>query len=804
MRRSLIVASMVGAAAVALWFCTQAPALQHYSGDALVLDHWELLGPFVADAEEDPMARNFLSAAKPELQAFESRAGGVAARVTRCLPTAWRQAGWQLRAVEAEMIDFQNIYGRSYNPELPPSAVYAGTELVCTSDTAAQLMIGSADSVRIWINGEIAFENNVRRGLACYNDTIPIKLQRGTNRIVVKVARWRGGWGLTARLEPSAAAATLTSLRMEGLCNSRLLAQKIVPRAADLQLFAKRLAPLIGQIQLSILDGAGRPVDQRIDLAALPMIRTETPLTPGAYCLVLTCADGQSYQEAFCIGDPQELRVAWLKKAEQFASDDTAALSVRGLSRRLEILYRPENRPQAPNVDWDIRVVFALSEMSALVATLEKKQGAFDAQPGIHVVGFRSAIDGSAQYYRCFTPSGAPPPAGRPCAIFLPTVVSAARPFLESAFIAAHQEAEKVGRLADRYGVAVLWPGYRSQPTGGPADFVHMDEAMRAYFSRAQIDPRRVVLIAACGGAAIGELAATRWPGRFAGLGMLNPVFTLAKNPTAQAGEYFSQAEGYGRWEHENDVTEKFLQTKSCPVFLLHDGAEPGHGSLEISRGFVAAAQKAGYPLVFLQSDQPLAQHFDAWNRLLAWAAQQQRTTPPAMESASPHSKPQPIGSVEQFLAEPFVLVTPSGGSAQVRAAQAGLTEDFQRAWEESNFGRCIQYTDTDVPADVLRSLNLVLIGDETTNRVIRNLGLRLHDVSEVALGSKRWPGAGVTVQAVLRNPAVAERKILVIGGNSPEAPAVGRVSLPRDGWFSYAAWQNDGGAPRLIEAGTW
>ena len=59
----------------------------------------------------------------------------------------------------------------------------------------AELRCGSDDGIRIWLNGKLVHDHEVRRGFNPDSDKVPIHLKAGRNCILVKIDNYRAGWG---------------------------------------------------------------------------------------------------------------------------------------------------------------------------------------------------------------------------------------------------------------------------------------------------------------------------------------------------------------------------------------------------------------------------------------------------------------------------------------------------------------------------------------------------------------------------------------------------------------------------------
>ena len=54
------------------------------------------------------------------------------------------------------------------------------------------MSVGSDDSVKVWLNGEVVHKNPVDRGSGGYQDTFQVNIKQGNNLLLVKVSQ---AWG---------------------------------------------------------------------------------------------------------------------------------------------------------------------------------------------------------------------------------------------------------------------------------------------------------------------------------------------------------------------------------------------------------------------------------------------------------------------------------------------------------------------------------------------------------------------------------------------------------------------------------
>lgn len=62
-------------------------------------------------------------------------------------------------------------------------------------ETPARLLIGSDDSIKVWLNGDLVHDHNLHRGAAPAQDQVAVRLQPGPNRFLLKVVNDDGWWG---------------------------------------------------------------------------------------------------------------------------------------------------------------------------------------------------------------------------------------------------------------------------------------------------------------------------------------------------------------------------------------------------------------------------------------------------------------------------------------------------------------------------------------------------------------------------------------------------------------------------------
>jgi HEAT repeat protein len=108
-----------------------------------------------------------------------------------------RQLRWQeYRTIDPQgIVDLTRIFRQTEDV-----ACYAYTEFMVENEMEAELRVGSDDSVKVWLNGKLVHQFGGMRGLSVDQDRIRVKLQKGINRLLLKVTQGGGGWEFCVRL----------------------------------------------------------------------------------------------------------------------------------------------------------------------------------------------------------------------------------------------------------------------------------------------------------------------------------------------------------------------------------------------------------------------------------------------------------------------------------------------------------------------------------------------------------------------------------------------------------------------------
>lgn len=108
------------------------------------------------------------------------------------------------RAVQWRPMPVKGAFGQvDFNTLMRPNdqvLAYAVSYVKVNKDTAAALRVGSDESLKVWLNGQLLLAHDRQRPLSHDQSVSHAMLRKGWNAILVKVGEQTGSWGFRARL----------------------------------------------------------------------------------------------------------------------------------------------------------------------------------------------------------------------------------------------------------------------------------------------------------------------------------------------------------------------------------------------------------------------------------------------------------------------------------------------------------------------------------------------------------------------------------------------------------------------------
>ena len=112
-------------------------------------------------------------------------------------PTEGSNSGgktWFRADTQIEYLDLAKVFnGATY------CAGYVHAYVYSPAAQTVNLWMASDDGIKVWLNGEVVWNNDTYRGLTLDQDKTTVGLNEGWNRLLVKVSQGRGGWRVAVK-----------------------------------------------------------------------------------------------------------------------------------------------------------------------------------------------------------------------------------------------------------------------------------------------------------------------------------------------------------------------------------------------------------------------------------------------------------------------------------------------------------------------------------------------------------------------------------------------------------------------------
>jgi alpha-galactosidase len=151
------------------------------------ITHWNIVGPFPSDKPKS-ISLDFKTPVDEDIAKHPD--GGVDLKAT--YKSGDKTLKWQSVNSPKGFVSFSQHLGAV---EWAMGYAYAEIESIHPRETVLQC--GSDDGIRIWLNGKIVHNHEISRGHTAGQDSAPIYLKAGINKIVVKIDNYEAGWGFS-------------------------------------------------------------------------------------------------------------------------------------------------------------------------------------------------------------------------------------------------------------------------------------------------------------------------------------------------------------------------------------------------------------------------------------------------------------------------------------------------------------------------------------------------------------------------------------------------------------------------------
>lgn len=102
---------------------------------------------------------------------------------------------WKRYQSPSDYIDFCKIFEDNQGGKV----AYAYCELISNENKEITLAVGSNDGIRVWLNGELVWDNHCPRPAVIDEDCFNVRVKEGSNPLLIKVDQGYGNWGFYCR-----------------------------------------------------------------------------------------------------------------------------------------------------------------------------------------------------------------------------------------------------------------------------------------------------------------------------------------------------------------------------------------------------------------------------------------------------------------------------------------------------------------------------------------------------------------------------------------------------------------------------
>jgi hypothetical protein len=398
-----------------------------------------------------------------------------------------------------------------------PVFVYASSIISSDRDQDVIFITSANNGLKLWLNGQLILREFTTGYLQGYQYLIKVHLKKGSNFVLAKLLHIDGQWQFFLKMA-SLPYANENSL---GENYSSICEHYLIEKSDSLQV--KLWAPEIHAdkpVGLTIYNLTGTEVlHQRLNPGRDWTVCIKD-LKKGIYAITLS-TDENFFKQYFFYGDYEQYFDSFNKWVKQVRSSDQFSANADVLISRMAYL-------NTVNVDHDNeyerKVTRVLYEMGSLRAHYQKGEELFTDVRGLHFRG-RSSPFYASDTYMIYIPDTYRKTSPLPLVVMVPAETGI-REFNISTHVSDINRTEHIMRLADKYGFAVLWSGYRVYINHNLTRMLPdlLSRALDLVRKDYSIDENRIYAYGDCAGGEQALFLANKYPSLFAAVGVEGPA----------------------------------------------------------------------------------------------------------------------------------------------------------------------------------------------------------------------------------------------------------------------------------------
>lgn len=505
-------------------------------------------------------------------------------------------------------------------PDRPTENVagYAYSEILWPRTEMAVLSVGSDDGVKVWVNGVVALDHAIRRGVTKDEDQVEVPLKAGRNSLLVKVEQGAAAWGFAVRFLSKA---KLLLLPPRGVSVTASGPDAGNPGMLTVELGKTSLSSDSVQppVTVNVIAAGGAMMATRISPAGSELRWPMDAWPEGVYDIRATAPqpDGRA-STAYTMwyhGDALAAAERLLSAASGADRDSQTGIV---LSMLAELVHDKLGKDLSHAKREDLPSVYsALMEWEEL--QMDGGRGAIRPN-GFVRLAYRDPVDDSPQYCRAYLPLDYSPTQKWPMVVHLHGYNPDNPPYVKWGIDGRHHG------WADTYGVIVLEPMGRYNTTFwgiGEKDVIRSIQLAKEQLS---VDDDRVYLVGESMGGGGTWYVGTRHPELFAAIA---PQFGGHDYHADLTDEQAAKLSPHDRYRVE--ARSMFVQAESLlttPVFVNH-GDKDDIVKVGYSRYAVGLLQRWGYNVRYWEHPGSGHGGFNVDDDMMRWLLPLRRVSAP-------------------------------------------------------------------------------------------------------------------------------------------------------------------------------
>ena len=820
--------------------------IQEKNNDLIILNKWEVLGPFNSDGSDDILDIDYFKQygfKEGDITFSEYINLKIDSNDHDSINTVnlLKKEFWHTDNTISDVKKFFSIEDEQYR-----GTAYFGCSIDCDNEIETYLHFSSSTSDKIWLNNELVSTANHIKKIVSYQHFVPIKLKKGANFLLVRTSQNRDAWNIYARLEKFSQYALERQLNQRNQC----VLQDHVFNGDSIRLNSQ--TPAYNGV-LTVYDNSWQPV-LKDEVSYNQEWKANFSTQPKGLYHAKYKVDEATVSHDFFKGDLHDSIKTIINCIQEIKVSEAIKSNIDAAVFRYNYL---EETSYPTNKEF----VSLFIQLHNIFIHLKKSDNPFNHTPGWHIRSYMSDIDDSRQYYILHIPTTYKKNTALPCAIIAPVIIGTKLPYLESFRLGNIFLINHLQSLAEKHNIIIIQPGSRrfQDPNFNNIEETELCNIIYDVKKDYSIDHRQLYLLGACGSAQDALKAATQYPHKYAAIGLIAAEIIYPN-------------------EAQESVIPYLKNITNLPIYVTHSSLDTNTPVLRSRLLAKMAKQEAfkNFKYVELPNEFPLYYSDDFFDAALEFCLQYKRNDSPneiyfstsnihynksfwitlteieQEQTAEIHAKlnksnrlkitkknilnykidfnqldfnkdkrlkvkdngklifhdfirtdeiyfgdkasdliksPEIAGPLSHLFSQRFIVVKGSTGTKAESSVIDSVANILNDLWYERYYANFIVKNDFEITEDDHRNANLLLLGNYQSNFLLKEMENKLPlaiSEKEINIFEKTIEGTGLSFYLIYPNPFNQKKYVGIIGYNDIAKLSLGAETNELDDISNY------------------